>query len=179
MSEYAPMPGVAVAVIIFKDNKVLMGKNWKTGKLAYPGGKVDYGETIENAVRREVLEETGLELSLGLSPVLYIEQDFTYNEHFITLYFAATPINYDVDDEETGEVVAREPEKCAKWEWIDWNTIEQNPNIIPDLPEEYCVTQALRRKYTDYLDILKSSIFNHNLGQTYDPGTPFDPERMF
>jgi len=56
--------GRTVAVIIeFPDNKILLVKRATVvfkGYWALPGGRVDAGETVEQAVVREVKEETGL-----------------------------------------------------------------------------------------------------------------------
>lgn len=63
--------GLAVrALITDKDGKVLILKrsaDSKTnpGKWELPGGKVDQGEPFDKALVREVLEETGLTISLG------------------------------------------------------------------------------------------------------------------
>ena len=46
--------------IILKDDKVAFIKDLSNGKITVPGGGVDDGETIENAVKREALEETGM-----------------------------------------------------------------------------------------------------------------------
>ena len=48
---------------IIKDNKILLIKRKNDpfkGKWALPGGFVEYGEKVEDAVVREVLEETGV-----------------------------------------------------------------------------------------------------------------------
>lgn len=53
--------------IVKKDNKVLMVKRAKTeGNLvwAFPGGKVETGETKEQACIREIKEETGITVSI-------------------------------------------------------------------------------------------------------------------
>ena len=56
-------PLVAVGCVIVQGNRVLLVRRKKPpnqGLLAIPGGKVEYGETLEQAVIREALEETGL-----------------------------------------------------------------------------------------------------------------------
>jgi 8-oxo-dGTP pyrophosphatase MutT (NUDIX family) len=56
--------------IFSSDNKVLLGKNKKggvyEGSYVVPGGGVDDGETNEQALRREMLEETGIDITGGI-----------------------------------------------------------------------------------------------------------------
>lgn len=55
------LPAVSVAVV--RDDSVLLVKRARQpsqGLYAFPGGKVEPGETLADAVRRELLEETGL-----------------------------------------------------------------------------------------------------------------------
>jgi 8-oxo-dGTP diphosphatase len=42
-----------------------MSSKGNPGKWDFPGGKVDPGESIDQSARREVLEETGLEIAIG------------------------------------------------------------------------------------------------------------------
>ena len=46
--------------IILKDGQVAYIKDFSNGKITVPGGGVDDGETLEDAVKREALEETGI-----------------------------------------------------------------------------------------------------------------------
>jgi 8-oxo-dGTP diphosphatase len=55
------LPAVSVAVV--RDDTILLVKRARQpskGLYAFPGGKVEPGETLEAAVQRELLEETGL-----------------------------------------------------------------------------------------------------------------------
>jgi len=60
-------PAPCVSIIPVKDNKILLsirGIEPKKGSYDFIGGFVDVGETIEEAVKRETLEETGLHIKL-------------------------------------------------------------------------------------------------------------------
>ena len=61
-----PVP--AVGAIILKDDKILLVKRGAEpgiGKWSIPGGSMEFGETMEEAVKREVKEETGLDVEVG------------------------------------------------------------------------------------------------------------------
>lgn len=61
--EYPEAPIVGVGAVILGGNRVLLvrrGKEPMKGEWSIPGGALELGERLEAAVRREVLEETGL-----------------------------------------------------------------------------------------------------------------------
>jgi ADP-ribose pyrophosphatase len=63
LSEYPDHPRVAVGAIIIRDDRVLLVKRNKPpgeGLWAIPGGRVELGETLQQAAEREIKEETGL-----------------------------------------------------------------------------------------------------------------------
>lgn len=58
-------PRIAVSAVILDRGKILLVKRATSpskGKWALPGGKVEYGERMAEAVRREVREEVGLDI---------------------------------------------------------------------------------------------------------------------
>lgn len=62
---YPERPIIGVGGIIIHQDRVLLirrGKEPSYGKWSVPGGMVNLGETLKDAVKREVLEETGLEV---------------------------------------------------------------------------------------------------------------------
>jgi len=58
---YPDLPLVAVGAIVFKDNKILLVRRDKPpadNLWAIPGGRVEIGETLQEAAEREIFEET-------------------------------------------------------------------------------------------------------------------------
>ena len=58
--------------IILKDGKVAYIKNLETGLVTIPGGGVDEGETVQEAVVREAFEETGMKVE----PILEVARKY-------------------------------------------------------------------------------------------------------
>jgi ADP-ribose pyrophosphatase len=84
------LPQVAVGAVVFRDGAVLLVKRAHMpgkGLWAIPGGRVEAGEGLADAVRREVLEETGIVIDPG-EPIYafdYIEreQDGSLRFHYV------------------------------------------------------------------------------------------------
>jgi 8-oxo-dGTP diphosphatase len=61
--EYPDAPRVAVGAIVVRDGRVLLvrrGQPPSEGLWAIPGGRVELGESLQEAAEREIMEETGL-----------------------------------------------------------------------------------------------------------------------
>lgn len=71
---YPDRPLVGVGVVIWRDGRVLLVRRAKPprqGEWSLPGGAQELGETVFEAARREVREETGLEVEItGLITVV-------------------------------------------------------------------------------------------------------------
>lgn len=70
--EYPERPVVGIGAIIIHDNRILLirrGHAPMKGEWSLPGGALETGETLEQGVRREALEETGLQVE----PVAMVE----------------------------------------------------------------------------------------------------------
>ena len=68
MREFPAQPVVGVGAVVVDGGCVLLVKRGHPplkGQWSLPGGTVELGETLEAALAREVLEETGLEVSVG------------------------------------------------------------------------------------------------------------------
>lgn len=91
---YPQRPLVGVGAVIFRDERVLLirrGASPGYGQWTLPGGLVEVGESLHEAVRREMSEEVGLdvrvvELSTALDRVLYDEEG-RIEYHYVLLDF--------------------------------------------------------------------------------------------
>lgn len=118
-------PKVGVGVIIIKENKVLLGKRKNShgeGSWCFPGGHLEFNESLENCAKREVLEETGIEIKNIRFGTITNDIFKDEGKHYITIFMLC---EYD-----SGEVKVMEPEKCEKWHWFEWNNLPE-PLFLP------------------------------------------------
>lgn len=122
MSEKVVRAGFGV--MILKEGRVLLGQRHVdpekassmlngAGKWTMPGGKLDFGETLEEGVARETMEETGLKVN-NLK-LISVQENIIETAHFITIGFLCE------DFEGSPEVM--EPDEITKWEWFDINDL--------------------------------------------------------
>jgi 8-oxo-dGTP diphosphatase len=120
---------------IVADNKILLGKRiskHENGLWGLPGGKLDYGETFEECVRREVYEETQLQLK-SIRAIPIISNNVYKDSHYSCLWFVALP---NVPKGWNGEVTFVERDsngnpKCEGWSWFDPYYVVTNPAALP------------------------------------------------
>ncbi len=84
---------VAVAVIV-REGRVLIARrpdhSHQGGLLEFPGGKVEPGETVQQALVREIAEETGLQVPIdSLQPVIGIRHDYGDKRVFLDVWETA------------------------------------------------------------------------------------------
>lgn len=84
-------PAVTVDAIIEKDNGIVLiqrGREPFKGMWALPGGHLDYGESLEKAAAREVMEETGLVVEACTQVKAYSEPGRDPRGHYVSMVFA-------------------------------------------------------------------------------------------
>lgn len=86
-------PTVRVTGILVEDDCVLLVEEVLRERSHWnlPGGKLEYGETIGEGLKREMREETGLDVEVG--ELLYVTDRFrTLGDHIVDLSFSVRRI---------------------------------------------------------------------------------------
>ncbi len=123
--------GVGFGVMLLKDGKVLLGRRHEdpekadslmngAGTWTMPGGKLDFGEKLEEGAARELLEETGI--VLGKSKVICLNQDIIETAHFLTVGIFS--------EDFSGDPKVMEPDEITEWGWFDLNSLPE-PLFFP------------------------------------------------
>jgi ADP-ribose pyrophosphatase YjhB (NUDIX family) len=141
----------AVRAIIFKDNHILVMKRNKFGKEYYtlPGGGVDLGETPDQALIREMQEETGL--SLGVARPVFIEQagePYGVQYVFLVDYIDGDPKLHPDSDEAAISAMGKNTYEPM---WLPISQLTSIPFVSPRLQQalQQGITQGFPDKVTE------------------------------
>jgi 8-oxo-dGTP diphosphatase len=104
------IPRVGVGVMIVRDGCVLLARRQggqRTGWYGWIGGKLEFGETLQECARREACEEAGIEVAnLRL---LCISSIIVENQHWIDVEFLA--------EIASGDPHTAAPDEIDAWWW--------------------------------------------------------------
>lgn len=131
-------PITVVSVAVWECGRVLLGHRigkYSNGLWCFPGGKADQaGETLEAAARREVREETGLDLPYLRPYNIWGEHIDEDNQVFTCVYFEATSMF-------AGYPRVTEPDKFDSWRYFP---LDKLPSPMFEREEHLCYVQRHR-----------------------------------
>jgi len=113
----------AVYALVYDAPKLLLVNTRSTGKWFFPGGGVEQGERVEDGLRREVLEETGMHL-VDLKFFTFKESFFYYEPHqqgyhCLNFFYTAS-----LADKEAADVAHDLVSEADGFEWVDVSTLQ-------------------------------------------------------
>lgn len=118
-----------VQCLIIRDNKILFVKDVHANHYYPPGGSIDAGESHDEAMARELMEELRLTWEAG-------EYYFSYDEHNIVHDMPQREHNYFVE-------ISGEPQPDSEVEdyrWVSWEDVQRGDIIFPpDMHEKLMV----------------------------------------
>lgn len=121
MSMEHKYPRVGIGVMIQNEKgEVLLGLRQGShgaGEWSFPGGHLDWGETVFECAKREIKEETGLDVSEG--ELISVADEMRYlisdGKHYVNI---GIKVKY-----QGGEPAVMEPDKCLKWYWFNLDNL--------------------------------------------------------
>ena len=131
---------VGAFILDLSNNYILLHKKKNSNYWMLPGGRLEYGESTDDAIKREIREELGLDVNPKL--VLITENFFSYNEEevheidfdFICQYEEKVNIEHEFSGLE-GEYLI--------FKWVNKENIK-NYNIIISTEKEYIMNYAFK-----------------------------------
>jgi 8-oxo-dGTP diphosphatase len=139
---YPIRPLVGVGAVVWDGNRILLerrGQPPAQGAWSLPGGLIELGETAEDAVRREVFEECGIEVAvgpiMGLFEPVQRDDDGRVRYHFVVVDFLAYY--------RAGQLRAGDDAADLRW-------------VAPEELDGYALMPASRRIIDGALQYLKS-----------------------
>lgn len=115
-----PHVRVGIGVFVIKDGKFLLQKRQGShgeGTWSLPGGHLEHGESFEDAARREVKEESDLDITNVRFAAVTNDIFAAENKHYVTVWV--------LSDWASGDVKNMEPEKCTEQIWSTFETLPE------------------------------------------------------
>ena len=123
---------IRVGAIIMQDRKILMVGNEKADYLYSVGGRIQFGETAEEAIVREVLEETGVKMEVDR--LGFVHENYFYGDapskqgklvYEISLFF------YMKVPHDFAPVSVSFTEDNSR-EYLRWVSLDENVKVYPE-----------------------------------------------
>ena len=130
----------SVYAVVLHEDRLLVLRSRSSGHFCFPGGGIDIGETIFQGLRREVKEETGIDIEIG--EFLHFKEHLFYYDpldrafHSFMVFYRCRPLTFEllpneqVDDEESEHP-----------QWVELHELPRRA-IQPPLREVFDILQG-------------------------------------
>lgn len=131
---------IRLRLIIIQEGRLLVSYDSENDYYFYVGGKLEFGETIEEGIVREVHEELGDDATFDFKKILYI-RDFISekdSEHSVELFILG-------DINKGSELEEKKDKEFDGKKWVTWLDMNNLPsNLYP-----VKLTEKLLKDYKD------------------------------
>lgn len=123
---------ITAVIFLHKDGKLFLCKrsNSKTlfpGQFEVPGGHIEFGETLEEGLKREIREELGIEINLGEIFNAFAYLSYNNTAHSVEADYLATM-------KAPNQEIKLNPEDHTEYKWV---TQKEAQEILKDNTEVY------------------------------------------
>lgn len=121
---------------IYKNGKVVILTNKSNGKVWFPGGGIEIGEKIEDGLKREIIEETGLKVNI--EKMVLVKENFFYYKpseeayHAFLFFYLCKPITSKlISDDLVDDLESKRPRWVKISDIRKKNISDLSENIYP------------------------------------------------
>ncbi|MFH1971817.1 MAG: NUDIX domain-containing protein [Patescibacteria group bacterium] len=135
--------------IIYQKGKIVTSINKSNGKIWFPGGGIEINEKMEDGLRREILEETGLEVKVD--KLILVKENFFYYKpldeayHAFLFFYLCKPVTTKLIAD---NLVNDEESKKPRWTKITNIKKEDISDLSNDI---YPVLEGLKKFLTKFI----------------------------
>lgn len=127
MASDRQVPKVGCGALIIKDGKILLVKRRRSpesGHWGLPGGKVEWLETIEAAVMREIKEELGVKIRCEELVCVVDQIDEISGDHWVAPVLTATIVE--------GQPSVQEPDALYSFDWFELDSLPSPATVATE-----------------------------------------------
>jgi ADP-ribose pyrophosphatase YjhB (NUDIX family) len=129
--EYPEQPIIGVGGAIFYGQSVLLAKRTNPpfqGQWSLPGGAVELGETLEDALKREIWEETSINIETGglirlVNRIIYDDNKKIQFHYVIAGYWGWTSSDKPIANSDISEIIYADIDRISSFQ-LDSDTLE-------------------------------------------------------
>ncbi|MBF0281220.1 MAG: NUDIX domain-containing protein [Zetaproteobacteria bacterium] len=135
---FVPTHTVGVGALIVREGALLVVKERRSQGYKLPSGQVDLAESLASAVRREVMEETGIETRFGSIVAISTKHPFQFGKSNIYVICQLQALSEAIEVHDQHEI-----EEACWVHHVDYLSDEKNPTFHRHLVERLISAQGL------------------------------------